>query len=167
MIDLPTLSIGLGLVALTILPMLYFYLAQKKRRAAFLNSFLFRAQQQQVQVTQHDVWGNYAAIGLDSQANKIYYLKKKDTQEQQAVINLAEVEKCSVTHLKRVQNEDQVIDKLELCFTFRTAKSSDITLEFYSKDEAMTLNGELQLVEKWKGLITARLSPAKKLALAS
>lgn len=167
MMDLPTLFIGIGMVALIILPMLYFHLDQKKKRAAFLNLFKLRAQQQHVQVTQWDVWSNYCAIGLDTQAKKLYYLKKRGEQEQQLVINLSDVEKCSITHLKRIQNEDQIIDRLELCFAMRAPKGPEKSVEFYSKDESMTLNGELQLVEKWKTIINAHLEVKRSLAIAS
>lgn len=167
MLDLPTLLIGVGMVALIILPILYFHLDQKKKRAAFLQLFKLRAQQQQVQAEQCDMWSNYCAIGLDTQSKKLFYLRKNGEQEQQLAINLADVEHCTVNNLKRMHNGDQIIDRLELCFALRAPKGPVAIIEFYSKDESMTLNGELQLIEKWKTLINANVEIKRVLAVAS
>lgn len=167
MLDLPTLLIGVGMVALITLPILYFQRDQKKKGAAFLQLFKLRAQHQQVQAEHCDVWSNYCAIGLDTQRKKLFYLRKNGEQEQQLVINLADVENCTLNNLKRMHNGDQIIYHLELCFALRAPKGSIIIIEFYSKDESITLNGELQLIEKWKTIINANLETERVLAIAS
>lgn len=165
--DLVTTLIGLAFVVLTILPFVYFYFSQKNKTKKFLNSFFSLAEQHQVKVVQHDVWSNYAAIGLDPTSKKLFYYKNCGGDEQQALINLADVEKCSVINKKRLHNEDQVIDRLELVFTFRNAGLAQKTITFYSKDESMTHNGELQLVEKWRVLVISHLVARKQQAMAS
>lgn len=167
MIDLTTTLIGLGLVALCILPIVYFYYVQKKERKKFLESFLSLTGQQQVNTSQYDVWGHYCALAIDTSANKLFYFKKQGDKEEKALINLAEVERCSVINTKRALNEDQVIDRLELALTFISSRQSEKVLSFYSKDEGPSLNGELQLVEKWKMIISAHLEAKKKPVLLS
>ena len=166
MMDLTTTLIGLVIVALCILPFIYFHITHKAKKNKFINDFLGQARQQQAQVSQYDVWSNYCAIGLDPNSKKLFYLKKRGDQEQSAFINLSEVDKCSVVNLKRTLNEDQVIDRLGLAFTFHNAKHAEKTLEFYSKDEYLSLNEELQLVDKWKTIVDAHLENKQRLSMA-
>ncbi|MBW3544217.1 MAG: hypothetical protein KY428_01235 [Bacteroidetes bacterium] len=165
--DLTTSLIGLGLVALTVLPIIYFYFTQKNKRLKFLNGFLSLAAQQQVKITRHALWGHYCAIGLDENSNKLFYLKSQDNEETKAYINLADVEKCRLLIHRRTQNKDQVIDRLELAFGFRNGNSPEKTLLFYSKEEDISLNGELQLAEQWQALISAQLVGNRRIAMAS
>ncbi len=164
--DLATSLIGLGMVALIMLPILYFHYAQKNKRKKFLNDFISQAEQQQLKVSQHDVWSQYSAIGLDAAANKLFFYSKRGDQEQKSLINLAEVEKCRVNISRIAQNEDQVIDRLELVLTIRNVRSSEKVIEFFSKEEFMTLNGELQLVEKWKTIVNSQLEGRRRLSVA-
>lgn len=165
--DLTTTIIGLVITALCVFPLVYMHWSQKKDRQKFLAEFLHLATQQQVVVTQHEVWGNYFGLGLDTKANKLFYYKKRGDKEQKTVINLAEVERCSVLNVKKALNNDQVIDRLELVFTIRNPRAGEKTLEFFSRDEFMTLSGELQLIEKWKVLINTHLESSKKVAFTS
>jgi hypothetical protein len=163
--DLTTALIGLAVVALTILPMVYFHLAQKKQKNAFLKGFLAQAAEQQVQVTHHDVWSHYFALGLDPQSNKLFYLKQRDGKEQKVLINLAEVDKCRVVNTKKMLNNDPIIDRLELVFTFKNTRIPEKSLEFFNKGEFMTLSGELQLIEKWKTIANSQLEGKKENSL--
>lgn len=166
MMDLTTSLIGLGLVALCIVPVLYFHFAQKAKRNQFIAEFMNLASQHQVKITQHEVWSHFCAIGLDTSANKLFYYKKRGDNVQQLLINLSEVEKCSLINLKKMQNEDEVIDRLALAFSYRNPRAAEKTLDFFSKEDYLALNGELQLVEKWKTIVNAQLDTKKKLAMA-
>lgn len=165
--DLTTSLIGLGLVALTILPILYFHFVQKNKRKKYLQDFLNLAAQQQVKITRHAMWGHSCAIGLDDANNKLFYLKKQDNEETKVSINLADVEKCRLLVQRRAQNEEQVIDRLELVFSFRNGRTAEKTMLFYSKEEDLSLNGELQLAEQWQALIRAQLAGNRSMAMAS
>ena len=165
--DLITSLIGLGLVVLTILPFVYFHTVNKKNKERFLKEFKALAQQAQVNVTEYDVWSDYFGIGLDANTNKLFYYKKRGGIEDQALINLSEVEACRVINTKKILNDDEVIACLELAFTFSTPRMPEKLLQFYSKEEFMTHNGELQLVEKWKTIVGSRLIAKRKLPLAS
>jgi hypothetical protein len=167
MMDLTTALIGLVIVAMCILPIIYFNAAQKNKRKKFLNDFLALAGQQQLKISQHEVWSNYCAIGIDSDSNKLFYFKKRGDKEEQVLLSLLDIDKCRAINTKRVQNEDQIIDRLELGLSFKNNRISEKTLEFYSKDESMALDMELQLLDKWQKLITAQLEGKRKLAMVS
>lgn len=165
--DLTTSLIGLGLVALTVLPILYFHFVQKNKRKRFLQDFLNLAAQQQVKINRHAMWGHSCAIGLDENSNKLFYLKKRDNEDTRLSINLTDVEKCRLQIQRRAQNEEQVIDRLELVFSFRNGRTAEKTLLFYSKDEDLSLNGELQLAEQWQALVNTQLAGHRRMAMAS
>lgn len=165
--DLVSSLIGLGLVMLTILPFVYFHFSLKKKKQEFTKEFLHLATQHQAVITQYDVWSNYFAIGLDTRTNKLFYYRKREGKEEKALINLADVTKCRVNNIKKTHDGDQVIDRLELVFTYRNGRSSEQALMFFSKEEFMTHNGELQLVEKWSQGINPLLEAKKDLSLAS
>ncbi len=166
MIDLTTAFIGLGMVALCILPIVYFHLAQKSKKKKFVKSFLSHAQEQQLIVSPYDVWGIYHAIGLDAKAHKLLYYKDGAVQEQKVLVNLQDVAKCRVNNVKVALNKDQVIDRLDLVFTFHNARTPEKALSFYSKEEGTSLFGELQLIEKWKTIVSSNLEARKKQTLA-
>lgn len=160
--DTLTTIIGLVITALCILPIVYMHWAQKKDKQKFLTEFLHEASLQQMVVSQHDVWGNYYGIGLDTKSNKLFYYKKKGDQVQKIVASLTEVERCSVLNVKKALNEDQVIDRLDLVFTNCNPRAAEKRMEFFSRDESMSLNGELQLIEKWRLLVNAQLGTSKR-----
>ena len=64
MMDLTTALIGLVIVALCVLPIVYFQIAQKKERNNFLKRFMELAKQQQIAVSTYDVWGHFYATGM-------------------------------------------------------------------------------------------------------
>lgn len=165
--DLVSSLIGLGLVMLTILPFVYFHFSLKKKKQEFIKEYLGLAAQHQAVITQYDVWSNYFAIGMDRRSNKLFYYRKLEGKEEKALINLSDIAKCRVHNLKKTQNGDQVIDRLELVFTYRNAKSPEQALMFFSKEEFMTHNGELQLVEKWSKEISLLLDAKRDLSLAN
>lgn len=165
--DLSSIIIGLCAIAFFVVPIVYVQSAQKKKRKAFLKSFLSLAEQQQLNITQHEVWNQYYAIGLDASTNKLLYLKKRNGEEQKVLIDLAEVEECSVVNSKRTMQDNIIIDRLALAFRFRNPKRAAQTIEFYDKEVSMALNEELRLSEKWKNIINAGLSTPRKTALAS
>lgn len=165
--DLLTAIIGFGAIAACILPLIYFQMAEKKKRNKFLNDFLNSAAEQQVVVTQHEVWGHYYGLGLDVKANKLFYLKRWEGREEKAIIDLSNVERCRVNNVNRIVNDNKIIDRIDLVFNCGQQGTVTKALQFYNKEESMSLNEELMLVEKWASLCNARLSPPKKASIAS
>ena len=162
--DLLTAIIGFGALAVCILPLVYFQMAEKKKRNKFLYDFLVSAAEQKLVVTQHEVWGNYSGLGLDTHANKLFFLKRWADKEEKMIIDLSEVEKCRLVNVNRTVNDNKIIDRIELAFTFRNPGKPEKTLQFYNKEESMSLNDELLLVEKWVGICNTRLLSSKKAA---
>lgn len=165
--DLGSAIFGIFALACFIVPVIYLQRAKKKERTKFLKGFTDLAEQQQLSISEHDFWNHCFAIGIDTSKNKLFYLKKQKETEQKFLIDLSEVEYCRVNNINRSVNQDKIIERLELVFTFRNSKLPQKALEFYNKDETMALHDELQLIEKWKTNINSRLEVKRKLPLAS
>ena len=148
---------GLLALACFIVPVIYIQRRNKQEKKKFLKEFIHLAEQEKLIISAHDFWNHNYAIGLDANSHKLFYLKRKEGVDQQLVINLSEVEKCSLMNLNRTVNDSLVIDRLALKFSFRNSKLLEQVLEFYSKEETMAVNDEVQLSEKWRALITAHI----------
>ena len=162
--EIGSIIMGLITLAFFIVPVIYLQKVKEKERKVFLKDFLVLAGQQQIAVAQYDFWNHCYAIGMDPVKNQLFYLKKREGKEQKVLIDLKEVEKCSFINLSRVVNENKIIDRLGLSFTFRNSKIPEKALEFYNNEESMSLDDEFQLLEKWKTLVDSHLqaTPTRK-----
>jgi hypothetical protein len=167
MMDLTTALIGGILIALCVLPMVYFHRAQQKEKRDFIKEFQQIAAQHGLTISQWDVWGHFLAIGLDTSTNQLFFYGKRNERMIKTLIRLAEVEQCSCVNKKITFNGDQVIDRLELAFVHRHSSIPAQTLMFYHRETSLSLNDELQLTEKWKTIINGQLENRRKLAVAS
>ena len=122
------------------------------------------AQKYNYDVSQHDIWGN-AAVGIDKTANIVFFTKKIKETEVAQQISLAEIQKCRVINITKIdssQNDNfKMIHKLQLSFANRDKAKTETILEFYNADEdGLNLTEEVQLVEKWCRIINDRIDAA-------
>lgn len=164
--DLISALIGIVSLAFFIVPIVYLQIMKKNGRKKFLNNFMLLGRQHQVNISQHDFWNHSYAIGLDETANKLFFLKTAANTEQKISINLSEVEKCKLVNKNRTIDNNKIIDSLELVLTFRNPGMPEKTLEFYDREESMSVNEEVQLIEKWNTLINSRLEQKRRLSMA-
>ena len=117
-------------------------------------------------ITDYDYW-NHAKLGFDNMAGMLFFIRTIQEQTHSSVIKLSEISKCemmrSVRSLSSGKNSPDVIDKIGLTFIANDKKKNDVTLEFYNTQyDSLSLNGELQLAEKWLVLIQEFLQKAMK-----
>jgi hypothetical protein len=150
--DLGSAIFGLITLACFIVPIVYLQITKKKEEKRFLKNFLDVAAQQGLVIAQSDFWNHSYAIGIDSKANKLFYLKKHEGVEQKTLVNLAEVVNCKLINVNRNVNDSRVVDHVGLSFTFRNVRMPEQTLAFYNREESMGIGDEIQLSEKWKAI---------------
>lgn len=155
--DIASVIIGLVSLALFIVPVIYIQGKQKKAETRLQEDFLRVARQQQLVISQHDLWNSRFAIGIDTDKGVLFYLKKWEEGKEELQIHLSEVASCRVNNENREVNGNRVIDLIELRFTFRGSKLREQALEFYSKEESMSLSEELLLAEKWKSIVSTSI----------
>ena len=109
------------------------------------------------QISEHDQWRN-SLIGIDKQANRLFYIRTTDEIVNRKSVSLGEIQKCRVINTNRLVTNNgsnyTVTDRIELTLTCRDSKTADHLLEFYNtKQDNLILNGELQLAEKWAKIV--------------
>jgi hypothetical protein len=158
--DLNTLIIGLVCLALVIVPLIYFQNIQSKKSLKLYTDFLSTAENQKLDITLTDFWDPFYAIGIDTNNLKLLYIKKHEGIDQQTIVDLTQVSRCSVNKMSRDTDGSKVIDKIELVFSSSDPRYSVKVLEFYSREENLILGHELKICERWCTTINASLAEA-------
>lgn len=146
--------IGIVCVALCAMPFVITNRIRKKRENQLLQALRQLAKQENSEITQHEICGNYA-IGIDENRNLLFFQLNATNEPRQQIVNLSNVVACNLVR-RNLQN--QTIRQLSLALTPRDKQQTDIVLDFYSVEWSFQLNGELQSIEKWNDLIKNRLA---------
>ena len=144
---------GLVVVIGIVLPIVIQNGKRKKKEKQYFNILTGIAEKNSCTISEHELWIK-GAIGIDKAAQQLFFMKKTANDEILQVVNLAEMQKCRVVNTHRIVNikesDQKVIEKLELAFSNREPRKPDVFLEFYNTSrDNLTLNGEVQLTEKW------------------
>lgn len=164
--DILSALIGLGSLAFFIVPIVYLQMVKKKEKKKFQDKFLQLARENNANISILDIWNRSHAIGIDEAGNKLFFLKTGAGTDKKVLIDLAEAEKCKLVNKSRTVDNNKVIDHLELQITFKNPGAPEKVLEFYDREESMSVNEEYHLIEKWEKLISSRLDSKRKLSMA-
>ena len=107
------------------------------------------AQKNNISILQNDFWFK-TAIGINTTSHQLIFYRKIKESETSAVINLSEYQKCRII---KVNDSNNHTDIIQLVLVPNTAKNKVIILEFYNSEFNPSLNGEVQLGDKWSKLI--------------
>lgn len=152
--------IGIFLLGLMIVPIVAVEQRKKSKARKFQANFLKLAAERQLKIVQCDKW-RFHAIGLDPAAKKLFYLKDKNGQQQEALIDLTKVKSCKAVNINRTAAENRkIIDRLALAFTTGEQAEKERQLEFYNAQEYPSLTEELGLLDKWQKLVSEQLKTA-------
>lgn len=160
--ELGSVIIGLVSLACFILPIIYLQNAKKKEKKKFLKEYMLLAEQQQLTISQCDFWNHGYAIGIDPLKNKLFYLKKLEGKEQKITIDLSEIASCRIININKTEKDYKIVERIQLAFTFRNLRKAEMTLDFFDKEESMTIHDEHQLSEKWNTFINEHLKVQSK-----
>lgn len=142
------------LVLLVVTPVVLIQQQQKKKSRNLLKALKTLANTHNCSITKYDVFKNFA-IGLDKQNNTLFFYKKSSSKAIKQHINLNEVKSCGVFNSKKTTHENVSGDtvKLELILNSVESSSNNKSIELYNQTEDFELNGELEIVSKWKHII--------------
>lgn len=155
-----SLIFGLVILGLFIIPVVYFQRSQNKTMRELSKSFKRIAVSNGINVSKSDFWDNIYGIGLDDKNNKLLYLKHNNSNDVVAVLDVNDVDKCSIEkltehHSSKLKHE-AVVNHVDLVITHRNGNQSKDLLEFYDESVSPRLNTELELAEKWRKLISSK-----------
>ena len=75
--DLSSAIIGLVTVLAFVIPIALIIRASKAKQKKFLSNFVKLAQQQNISLSETEVWSSSYAIGIDSSSKALFYLRKR------------------------------------------------------------------------------------------
>ena len=150
------------LVLSCVIPLVIVNRNKSKKEKLFFRALTDLAEKSNCRISEYDLWRN-TEIGIDKAARKLFYIRNMENEEVKKEINLAEIQKCRVFNSSRTvinNSSNQIVtERLELAFVNRDKNVPDVTLEFYnSTTDSLYLNGEIQLTEKWAGIINSVLT---------
>ena len=160
-----TTIVGIIIVIICIIPFALISFKRRKHTKRQLSRFIHFAEKNNRKVSRFDVWNN-AAIGIDDAARTVFYTRNSGDQKAAQHIQLADISKCRIVNTGRAVNNKggnySVVDKLELGFSFHDNRN-EIFLELYNvAHDNLTLNGELQLGEKWCKIVNDKIADKEK-----
>lgn len=163
--DLGTAIVAIIIILICIAPFIYINSKNRKREKLLLQSITDAAGHHESKITRYDLWGN-SVIGIDEKNFSVYYKRVKEEQEQMEHIQLSQIQKSCVTSTSRVVTEKdgsyKIPEKLDLTLTYHDRSRGELSLEFYNANhDSLILSGELQLVEKWNGILNDAITAHK------
>lgn len=155
--------IMIAMVALIfVVPGLWMYVRNLRNERQFRNRLFSFAANSNCLISEFDFWKN-SAIGIDKNMHRVFYLRDMKDKEIKEQIDLSEIQKCRILNASRSMNVKNgnytAIDRLELIFISKDKNKPEIGLEFYNTiHDSLAMSGEVQLIEKWSGIVTKELA---------
>lgn len=104
------------------------------------------------------------AIAVDDRAQWFIYVKQHPETQDVKIIPLANTRSCQLIKQSRTISTDresyQLIDSLSIRFAFHS-KTPDEEIELFNLEQDLSLNGELDLGERWVVLLNNLLKGTK------
>lgn len=145
--DSTSLTIGIILVIICVLPFILFSVSNSKKRKKRIQNLVKIATENNATIQEKDDW-NQSIIGIDKTNKMLFFSKKSEEFDKFISINISELLKCRI---ERTENNHKVLEKLELELTF--ASKPTIVLEFFNKNETRLILNEIEIIQKWQLLL--------------
>lgn len=159
--DITSTIIGISLFLLFVIPIVLLNRRGKKTVQLFKKKLFSQAEKESCTINEFEIWNN-AAIGIDTESSKIFFLKKVAYKDENEKIDLKEVSSCQLINTNQNFNtkdgQQTIVEKLELVFSFKEQQKDQKSFVLYDRDlDNINLNGEVQIAQKWLGILTKEL----------
>lgn len=155
-------SLGLILVILILVILFYvFFFKSKSPKVDQVNLRLFNAFQERLEIKcgQTDSWRDNYFIGLDSNRKTIAYVNKREKFEE--VFGLSKYNSVLIQKVfeggEYKKTKKNKIHYLILRLIPNSPQDQEVNLEFYNRTYYSSIDAELELLEKWKRIISNNL----------
>ncbi|MEZ4948488.1 MAG: hypothetical protein R2784_03720 [Saprospiraceae bacterium] len=147
--DLGSGLIGGLAIVLIALPFLLIRRNQNKNKAKMYDILNALAQQHETIIEKFDLAGNFI-IGTDPKHEFVFFFKKGKDEEVIHQVDLKEIENCKVVKKDLLKGNYKTVERLELVFVPKDKSQLETYFEIFNIEQNMQLNGELQVVDRWK-----------------
>jgi hypothetical protein len=154
-----TLVVVIITVALIVLPFVLDHRRRSRSGLRTLNTLRETVRQQSCELHAHDLSGELA-LGLDRHKKVLFLLDEKKEAARLMRVDLDQVQRCTVVKTARRGSANQAdgpVEQVELRFASTDRGRSDVHLVLYREVLGTALNGQVQLAEKWAGLVNELL----------
>jgi len=155
--DTVSTLIGLGLLALFMLPILYLIWQQNNKEKNRLKNLRNISTQNNLTSDTFEI-SNNLLLGLDSKANKLLIIEPTNKM-QHRVLDLTEIKNSKVSSQPFPENR-KLIKSISLDLSKNDSDQNPLKIIFYDEDDNENNNASERLViaKKWQGIINAKLS---------
>jgi len=148
--------IVISIIFLSLIVLLIF--RRTRRKKILIKELTDYAAENACIISDYDIW-NSNRIGVDREKKYLFFMQKTDDSIYKSAININDVTVCKTNNVIRVvgdgKEKQSVIDKIILSISGKKEKA-DVNLEFYnSEKDGMQITEELQLAEKWAGIVNS------------
>ncbi len=162
--DLGSTLIGALIIVICTIPFIIMGKSRNKKAKQLLNSLHNNASQHNCQITQHEVFGDFA-IGMDKEHNALFFARRLKDSEEKQFVDLSKIKNCEIINSGRTirtkngnkNGTHTIIDRLELGFTPIVKNEPEIKWEFFNADINYQPNGELIAMRQWSKNINEQL----------
>lgn len=158
--DTSSLTMGIILLAIVLLPVIYLSQANKMKNKQILRDQLKGSAESGLSLSEHEIWNNNF-LGIDNNQRKLYYVKDMSSNKQAEIIALSAFSKCrAVNSNKTVKNTGgnySYVDRLELELLPAKAMDKPVKVEIFDSGKNNQLDNELDIMTKWSKIINDNL----------
>ncbi|WP_194852303.1 hypothetical protein [Nonlabens antarcticus] len=162
--DTGMIAITVTLIAIVSTPFILMLTGSSKRKSQLIKGLETLASQKNGTLSKKEIFLNFA-LGLDENAQQIYFFRKTDASEVAKTVDLHTVKSCSIskqsTMVKMEKGMNESIEKVSLLFEFKNNESPE-RFVLFNEEESLQLNGEIGIAQEWKTFVTSLLLDEKK-----
>jgi hypothetical protein len=150
--DFESVILGIAILVVCLLPFAFLNVSKKRKQKAFFQLFLNHAHESQSLITVFDIFDKYL-LAFNKTNRRFYFF---NTAQEKIIfhnIDLAQISSVKLDKQYPYDAANKRIDQLCLVFTFKDLSSKTLSIELYNRSKTFQLSGELQLAERWLGLI--------------
>jgi hypothetical protein len=154
--DLATLLIGIGALAVMIVPIFLIQFSNKRKKTKKLNSLKDKAKSLGVVINRQESW-NEQLIGIDTMNCKLVVFNNIEDISSSNIFDLKDFKNCSLNIERRggksKKEQSSVIERINLILQPTNLSTPECKINFYDSTINMSIHNEMEVAEKWEKII--------------
>lgn len=146
-------------------PVFIFNIKKKKQEKLLRDRMNEIAQKSNCTISTYEQWKDLQ-IGLDEKSGTLFFIRNTKDHETMSEVDLSQVQNARVLKAERIvtngSDKYTAVDKVDLTLMPRNSRSEQALAFFNSSYDSPTIQGELQLAEKWSEIVNAWISKNNK-----